>query len=174
MFHGSHGSPPLLVFKHWSVGSCVNRVPPQSGSFISPLHLSVDGTILIAGCGSSAGQREARQQGVITGNQRVWLKTGWKRTTFRRKIKYRGEAVKRKERYGWGLLTKSGSYDGRWICESARGSPTELHGFAIAVTAQDGSNVKLFASWCFSRKHLLTSWILLLCLTESRRLSVAH
>lgn len=60
-FHGSHGSPWLLVFKDWSVGSCVNRAPPPSGSSVSPspLHLNVDGTILIAGCGSSAGQRSS-------------------------------------------------------------------------------------------------------------------
>lgn len=101
--------------------------------------------------------REARQQGVITGKQRVWLETGWKRTTsYREKKKknYQGEALKRKERYGWGLISKSGSYEGKWICESARGSPTKLHGIAIAVTAQDGSNVNFFASWCSSRKKL--------------------
>lgn len=54
--------------------------------------------------------REARQQGIITGEQRVWLETGWKRTTLYRENKYQGEALKRKERYGWGLISKSGSY----------------------------------------------------------------
>ncbi len=141
VFHGSHGSPPLLVFKHSSMGSCVNRAPPQSGSSISPPYTwmwmeqsSLQGVDPVPA-------REARQQGVITGKQRVWFKTGWKRNHFRRKIKYRGEALKRKERYGWGSISKSGSYDGKWICESGRGSPTKLHGIAIAVTAQDGSNL---------------------------------
>ncbi len=130
---------------------------------------NVDGTILIAGCGSSAGQR-----GSVTrsnnGQGESMIKTGWKLTTFRRKIKYRGEAFKQKERYDWGSISKHGSYDGKWICESGRGSPTKLHGIAIAVTAQNGSNVKLFASWYFSRKHLLTLWVLFLWSTESLKL----
>lgn len=152
VFHGSHGSPPLLVFKHWSVWSCVNRAPPQSGSPISPLHLNVDGTILIAGCGSSAGQRGSTTRS--NNGQAASMTWDWveKNDFIQGKKKYQGEALKRKERYGWGLISKSGSYEGRWICES--GSPAKLHGIAIAVTAQDGSNVYFFASWCSSRKKL--------------------
>lgn len=108
VFRGSHGSPPLLVFKHWSVGSCVNRAPPQSGSFRSPLHLPADGTILIAGCGSSAGQRGSTtrsKNGHAESMTWDWLKK--ERLFFVwRKTKHRGDALKTERSFtigGWDL-----------------------------------------------------------------------
>lgn len=59
-------------------------------------------------------------------------------------LKIQGDAFKQKERHGCGLKSNSDSYGGRCICESVRGNPTKKNGIAIAVTAVDASNVRLF------------------------------
>lgn len=174
VFHGSHGSPRLLVFKHWSVGNCVKRAPPQSGSPVSPPSLD-----LLMEQSSLQGvepvpARQARQQEVITGEQRVWFDTGKKENGFTgTKMIGIEETLGDKSSVtfvGWNRSCES--YGGKRWCESVRGSFTKPNGIASALTAVDGSILTLFCRLIFF--YEVTYRVLVLRTVESSELPVAN
>jgi len=124
VFHGSQAALRFWCLNIEAWGAASTELLQRAALLDPPLHLNVDGTILIAGCGSSAGQRGSttrNNNGRAASMTWDWVEKNdfiQGKQISRRSFKTKGALRLRVD------IQKRELYKGKWICESARGRPT--------------------------------------------------